>query len=241
MDDSVAGKAALASVRDEIAANPGSERAIADRIVSAVMEQRLPPGTKLSENVLCEAFGVSRDRIRRALLILAERGVVELPSNRGAFVARPSVEDARNVFGARRALEPAIVRMVAERITAAELRALKSCVDDETAAQDAGRRHEAIRLSGAFHVRLAAVAENPVLTRMVAELVARTSLIIALFGASKRSCSEDDHRALIAALKPHDVERAVELMSEHLVHIEKDLALTDVDGGPVDVRAVLSF
>src|SRR5262245_31620384 len=64
-----------------------SEQTIADRIFSAVMEHRLPAGTKLPENVLCETFGASRARIRRAFVMLAEREVVVLQSNRGAFVA----------------------------------------------------------------------------------------------------------------------------------------------------------
>jgi DNA-binding GntR family transcriptional regulator len=241
MDDTVARKTVVAAVRVAADAQAVSEQVITERIISAVMEQRLPPGTKLSENVLCEAFGVSRARIRRVLLILAERGVIELPSNRGAFVARPSAEDARNVFGARRAIEPAITRTVAGKITRAELAMLQKQVDDETAAQIQGQRHDAIRLSGAFHVRLAEIAENPVLARIVAELVARTSLIIGLFRASKRSCSEDDHRALLSAMSSHDGDRAADLMRDHLTHIERDLALPDAAAVPVDVRAILAL
>ena len=63
------------------------ESDIVERIFDAVIEQRLPPGTKLSESALCDAFGVGRMRIRRSLLLLASREVVELHANRGAFVA----------------------------------------------------------------------------------------------------------------------------------------------------------
>ena len=65
------------------------ESEIVERIFEAVMEQRLPPGTKLSESALCDAFGVGRMRIRRTLLLLASREVVELHANRGAFIAYP--------------------------------------------------------------------------------------------------------------------------------------------------------
>ena len=78
---------------DEIA-----EEEIVERIFEAVVEQRLPPGTKLSESALCEAFGVGRMRIRRSLLLLASREVVELRANRGAYVASPTADQAREVF-----------------------------------------------------------------------------------------------------------------------------------------------
>ena len=78
------------------------EKVIVDRIFSAVMEQRLAPRTKLAEATLCRTFGVGRMRVRRALLLLGSQGIVELHSNRGAYVACPSPEEAREVFEARR-------------------------------------------------------------------------------------------------------------------------------------------
>ena len=221
-------------------APPLSEREIADRIVSAVMEQRLPPGTKLSENVLCDAFSTSRARVRRVLLMLAERDVVDLHSNRGAFVAQPSVDNARNVFAARRAIEPAITRAAAERATKVEIATLRRHVDAETSAQAGNHGHDAIRLSGAFHVTLAEIGGNPVLTRIVADLVARSSLIIGLFGAADTSCSEGDHRTLVGAIAKHDGPRAAALMESHLTHIEKDLELADIGPATIDLRAVLA-
>ena len=72
-----------------------AEEEIVERIFEAVIDQRLPPGMKLSEAALCEAFGVGRMRIRQSLLLLSSREVVELQPNRGAFVASPSAEQAR--------------------------------------------------------------------------------------------------------------------------------------------------
>ena len=84
------------------------------QIHDAVIEQRLPPGTKLSEAALCEAFGVGRAKVRRASGV-AGREIVELHANRGAFVARPTAQEARDVFDARRTIEPGIVRQAAAR------------------------------------------------------------------------------------------------------------------------------
>jgi DNA-binding GntR family transcriptional regulator len=220
---------------------PLSEQAITERIFSAVLEQRLPPGIKLPEQALCEIYSVSRARIRRVLLMLAERGVVELQSNRGAFVARPSPEDARNVFAARRAIEPSIVQDAARNIDGEQLSDLRKHAALESAAKASRQRHEAIRLSGRFHVRLAEIAGNPILTRIIADLVARSSLIIGLFGSSAASCFEDEHRTLLDAVAARDAVRAGELMRRHLEHIETDLRLSSVDSGPADLRAVLGI
>lgn len=164
---------------------PGSEDKIVAGIFAAVMERRLPPGTKLPERAVCEAFGVSRARIRRTLLMLAEREIVELRSNRGAFIACPSPNEARDVFEARRTIEATVVRNAVQRITHVKVSALRDHVEMEIAAGTAGNRHEAIRLSGQFHVKLAQFANNPVFVRFVEELVARTSLIIGLFGSPR--------------------------------------------------------
>ena len=216
------------------------ERTIVDGIVSAVMEHRLPPGTKLPEIALCETYGASRARVRRALLMLAGRGVVVLHSNRGAFVASPSPEEARNVFAARAAVEPTIVRNVVDRVTDAEIEELRSHAAGEIAASDAGQRHAAIRLSGSFHIRLAEVGGNPVLARFIEELVARTSLIIGLFGSSGiSSCSETEHGALIEAIARRDADDAAQQMLHHLAHIEAELELRDKPEAVVDVRRVL--
>ena len=77
----------------EISQNPSAdeiaEEDIVERIFEAVVDQRLPPGTKLSESALCEAFGVGRMRIRRSLLLLSSREVVELHAIAAPMLPRP--------------------------------------------------------------------------------------------------------------------------------------------------------
>ena len=170
---------------------PPSDGAIFDRIVAAVMEQKLAGGAKLPEAALCEAFDCSRSQIRRVLVVLAERGVVALHPNRGAFVAKPSADEARDVFEARRAIERSIVLTAASRIDADELSELRANARAGAGAEAVGDRSESIRLSGQFHLRLAEAAGNAVLTRFLEDLVTRTSLIIGLYGSpSARSCSK---------------------------------------------------
>lgn len=221
---------------------PVSDDQIVDRIVAAVMERRLKPGAKLPENALCDAFGVSRSQIRRVFIVLAQRGIVALHPNRGAFVASPTPEEARYVFEARRTLERSIIAETARRITAEQIAEMRNYVAGSAAAAAMDNRGEAVRLSGEFHIQLARVAGNPVTARFVEELVARTSLIIAMFGSRQSfSCSEGEHNELLEALEDHDGERATALMDHHLEHIERELDIQDTEAETTDLREILSL
>jgi DNA-binding GntR family transcriptional regulator len=131
-------------------------------------------------------------RVRRALVLLASQGIVDLHSNRGAFVACPDRKEAHDVFNARLAVEPSIVRGVAVNAGTADLKVLGEHIELEQEARAKRRRRDVIRLSGEFHVKLAQATDNAVLVRIVRELVTRTSLTIGLFANSDASsCKED--------------------------------------------------
>jgi DNA-binding GntR family transcriptional regulator len=229
----------------DVMPNPGSglgspsadpSHRLRDAVQAAIVDHRLAPGTKLSEDEVGEAFGVSRTVVRAALQALAHNGLVTLERNRGAFVARPSKDDAHCVFHARRLIEPDLVRAAAERFLPKHGKHLREHSAREAAAMKAGDRRTAIRLSGSLHLEIADIAGNQILVRFLAELVARSSLIVALYGKSGISaCGVHDHRDIIAALCKKDGERAAELMIEHLHHIDHDL---DFTRGPTVPRAL---
>jgi DNA-binding GntR family transcriptional regulator len=218
-----------------------SEDEIVRRIHDAVIEQRLPPGTKLSEAVLCDAFGVGRARVRRSLLRLASREIVELHANRGAFVACPTPTQARDVFDARREIEPGIVRRAAAGAMPRDLTRLREYLAAEECMHDHPDRRHAIRLSGQFHVLLAEIAGNKVLERMVGELVTRTSLIIGLFGApGTDNCRCGEHDRILDAIASRDEATGARLMFEHLANIEATLDLVGVRDASIDLMSILA-
>lgn len=215
------------------------EEEIVERIFEAIIDQRLPPGTKLLEAALCEAFGVGRMRIRQSLLLLSSREVVELLPNRGAFVASPTAEQARDVFETRLMIEPNVARLAAERATSDDLAMLEQHLLLEHEAHKANRRRDAIKLSGQFHVLLAEIAGNAVALRMVKELVTRTSLIIGIFGSPGVSnCRDEDHDSIFGAFRRKEGEVAARLMADHLRHIEEHLELSGPEEGPSDLVAI---
>lgn len=219
----------------------GTDTVAFTRLYNAIVERRLEPGTKLGEEALCEVFGVSRAQIRRVLLNLAHAKLVELRPNRGAYVAQPSVREARHVFEARRAVEAAIVERAVHRLTEEKIGELAALAAEELQAQERGDKLALIRLSGEFHLCLARIAGNEVLLAFLRELVSRTSLIIATYGAGGESgCSHDDHETITQALRDGDGAAAVAAMLHHLQFIEEQLRLTAEAGPPVDLKTILA-
>jgi DNA-binding GntR family transcriptional regulator len=210
-------------------ANEDRAQAIRDRLRDAIVDRRLSPGTKLSENEVGALFDVSRTVARAALQMLSFEGLVRTERNRGAFVANPSPEEARQLFAARRVVEPGIAATAAERITLADATAFRLQLEKEAdllAELGPSARRAEIKASGDFHLQLAAVAGNAILQRFMEELVARSSLVIALYGRSGASrCGHGDHLAILEALERRDGERAASLMLHHIDHIEADLDL----------------
>ena len=81
----------------------------------SIIEQALPPGTRLPEDVIGKEFGMSRTLARATLARLQLEGLVEAGRKRTATVARPSLEEAKEDFEVRRALEREVIRLVVAR------------------------------------------------------------------------------------------------------------------------------
>ncbi len=214
------------------------DEAVYREVYDAILAHHLAPGTKLAEDALGDVFGVSRTVVRKALIRLAHDGLVEIRPHRGAIVARPTVEEARDVFAARQVVERAIIEALVGQLDAAQLEDLRAMARDEHAAFHSGDRTRWIRLSGDFHLRLADLAGNRVLADFLHELVSRTSLIISLYEQPGTSaCAADEHVALVDALAEGDTRKAIDLMSGHLSACEDKLNLDD-QGETADLAAV---
>jgi DNA-binding GntR family transcriptional regulator len=195
-------------------------------IFDSVMAQRLLPGTKLPEAALCELFGVSRSVVRKVLQKLAHDHIVQLRPNRGAIVAVPTPDETRQIFEARRALEAAIVTLVTQRATAADLAALRAQLQLEHQAVHRFDQPAWARLASTFHLRLAELADNPLLQRYLVETVSRCSLIVALHEPpGNAACEHDEHERIVDGIARGDAAGAVALMDAHLRDLEHHLAL----------------
>ena len=232
-------------VAKEASPEPASKDDIHARIYKAIVEHRLQPGTKLTEERVAELFAVSRTQVRGVLQRLAVEQLVTLVPNRGAFVATPSAAQAHDVLDVRRTLEPGAVRRLIERIAAGEARdavkQLRTLVKREQQAHASGDRRAAVRLSGEFHVLLAELSGSSIYHRMMRELTPLTCLAILTFEApTAAACPNDEHSRLIDAVEAGQVAKAAALMTEHLHHIENALDLSRRDEEPeIDLEVLL--
>ena len=208
------------------AAVPGPTARIVGSITAAIVERRLAPGTKLAEQKLADVFGVSRTLVRQALNQLSRDRLVTLEPARGAFVATPSVEEARQVFEVRAMLEGALARQLAAAITDAQLRELRQHLADEQAAVARADVPGRTRLLADFHVVLARMLGNEVLAELLADLLSRSSLISLMYQSSHSAeASRQEHEAVVEALSRRDGRAAARLMQAHLHNVERNLRL----------------
>lgn len=202
-------------------------RRIMAALTDAIVEHRLPPGARLTEAKLVEVLGANRNHVRAALQKLAaESKVVDLIPNRGAFVAMPSAEEARQVFSARLVLERAVVDQVISRMSAVNRNRLQKQLERERQAMTRDDRQQMIRESGNFHRVLGQLCGNHVLAELNETLIVRSSLIIALYQETPNvRCSIGEHEAVMEALLAGDRNAALRLMEAHMEDIQKHLLL----------------
>lgn len=212
-----------------------------DRLELAIHEHRLAPGTKLGEDEIGEIYGVSRTTVRAALQALSHQRLVEHKRNRGAYVAQPSVREAREVFEARALLEPRTAHSAAKRATPADIVQLQAHIDAEHQALLAGNYGRALYLSGQFHIDIARIADQDTIAAFIAQLISRSSLIIALYWQRRAAmCESHAHSALISAFSDQDGARAEALMKSHLLDLVTSLDLRNKTSAPLSLRDALS-
>lgn len=227
--------------RDGGRARKPTDSEIYRHVYGAIVDHRLPPGTKLPEDALAEIFGVSRTRIRKVLHGLGHENIVKLEPNRGAFVAQPSVREAREVFIARRLIESGIIRDAALSVTRGDIKELDGTIAAERAAAERNDKRGAIKLSGEFHLKLAEVAGNQTLTRFLRQLVSRTSLIIAVYEVPGRSaCHYEEHDQLVRLLASRESDAAAAAMQAHLSSIEASLNLEKHEPAAINLKEVFA-
>lgn len=196
---------------------------IAERVVEAILAQKLSPGERLGEQALAGHYGVSRTMIREALMQLQARGFVEVQSKRGWYVVMPSAEEARDAFAARRIVEAGILAE-AGRPLQKVIRTLRRHVADERRAIDGADAATRAFLLADFHVCLAAQMGHRLLVDVLRDLTARTTLAATLYQSrheAAESCAE--HAAIVSALEAGDTAEARALLLAHIGNVEQAL------------------
>ncbi len=197
---------------------------IVQALTKAIVDHRLQPGAKLAEQKLADHFGVSRTLVRQALLQLSQHQLIRLEPARGAFVAAPSVTEAKQVFAVRRMVEAEMTRLFLQHVTPAKIKTLREHVAKEKKAVDRKDVAGRTELLGDFHVRVADLTGNAVLAQILSQLISRCSLITLMYQSAHAAAhSHDEHEHIVQALADQDETLAVRLMLTHLQNVEAGL------------------
>ena len=203
---------------------PEAEERVVSAVVEAILSHRIAPGARLIERELALASGANRSAIRNGLLRLAHSGLVELSPNKGATIAMCSPEEAAQIFDARVVIEASTVRNLTLNASAAEIARLRAFVEEERLAYEAGKMEDARHLSRRFHLLLAELAGNAVLTGIVRDLINRQPLLSWSRKATKpRFCGNHAHSDIVDAIERGNVDEAARLNTEHLRELEREL------------------
>ena len=218
-----------------------SDEDIYKRILKSIVEHQLPPGARLPEDKLSEAFGRSRTSIRKVLQRLALERIVTIAPNKGAQVNRPTEQEAKEVLDSRIMLEPLLIPDVLTKWSKTTSKHFRSMVAAEKKSEKMEDQAALIQLTAQFHYELAHLSGNSVMADFIEQLCYRSSLIIAAFGTRHSvSCDCGDHLKLIDLLDNNDNKAAQQWMQGHLMHIKSSLKLNISDDQKINFQQLFS-
>ncbi|KUL33967.1 GntR family transcriptional regulator [Streptomyces sp. NRRL F-4489] len=186
-----------------------------EALLDLIATRALGPGQHLVEGELAGHLGVSRQPVREALQRLSTEGWVELRPAQGAFVRRPTEEEAGQLCTVRTLLEAEAARLAAGHADPAGVAELERlCEQGERAVRD-GEAETALALDAAFHTKVTELAGNAVLAALTAQVGRRVRWYAAPVARRRGPRSWAEHRELTAAIAAGDETRAAAVMRAH--------------------------
>jgi len=191
---------------------------LAGKLRFEILTEKLRPNEKLTEQVICDKYGVSRTPVREALKNLETEGLIEMIPNRGSFVVGLSDGDMRDLFILRLQNEVQAVRWAIERRTKDEMEAIEESLDFMRFYTERGDTKRMRSINTGFHRRIASASHN----RLLIESLSRIQDYIR-FSSRVIPCLESDlpvllkeHKAIYAAFKSNDPEAGAQAMKKHI-------------------------
>lgn len=192
---------------------------VAESIREAILQGYFKPGERLDQDLIADELAVSRTPLREALKSLESDGFIEVRPHYGAFVAKVTAQDIREIYETRALLEAEIVRQVTPLIPESALDELEASLSETQAHFDAGNIAKHFESDVHFHDVLASYVENRLLKEMLDSLFNRIC-IARRFAQSKPGThlveSFKEHNAILHAVRRRDAKQAAELMRRHL-------------------------
>jgi DNA-binding GntR family transcriptional regulator len=188
MDSPSAASAVLKSERSRLARSGTAER-VTEILREQITSGLFAPGTRLSEDVIGEALGVSRNTLREAFRLLGHEHLVVHELNRGVFVRVLTVADVTDLYLLRDIVEGSALRIAGVDPTV-DLSKVARAVDDAESAAAGGRWPEVATLDLHFHQEIVALAHSPRLDQLMREALAELRLAFHVMAGTTSSSRE---------------------------------------------------
>ncbi len=189
---------------------------VQEAILRLIQSGDLGAGAKLNEVALATRLGVSRGPVREAFRALEEAGLVRLEKNRGVFVRELRPDEAVELYELRAGLDEIAGRILAPRVTDAELAELGDLVERM---EQAGSIASYFPLNIRFHDRIIEMAGNRPLMATYRRVINEMHLLRrhGLVSGGGLRVSNDEHRAIVAALATRRPDAVVAAMRDHVM------------------------
>lgn len=193
---------------------------IVDRLREAIYSGQLAPNERLREEVLASFLGLSRGPVREALAQLEREGLVIRQPNRGATVARLSLDDLEEVYSLRLVLEQLAMRQAVRNAEPSHFEEMRNVIQTMAAYLDRGiTTQEAATLDVRFHEIIYQASKHKRLLNVWATLRPQIHIFLLsrnVVNVDFREYILPAHQAILDVLLERDETRAVLVIQEHL-------------------------
>lgn len=194
---------------------------VVTRLRGAILNGRLKPGERLSENILARSMSVSRGPVREALSTLEREGLIIVERHRGTFVAWLSREDLEEVYSLRRLMEPLAVQLAIQRAEPAHLDEMQAVVDQMAEATRSGiTGQESAALDMAFHTLIYQAGKHKRLLDFWRDLQSQVHILLLARTVAdpdfQHMGAVEEHQKILDAIKDKNQELALQIMQTHI-------------------------
>lgn len=202
---------------------------LADKVCTylekAIIEGKIPAGTKLTQTELAERFGVSRPPVREAIQRLQATGLIKIVSHKWVVVTLPDRKKVKEIYSAKKLIEGFAVREAAGKISSEEAAQLNSLIQKMEVYAKTEEGDKYIRIAEKFHDLINRVSGNAVIYEIYKRLSKQTLWhrinFLSFSGRLERSFNE--HKRILDVLMQEDKDLAESLMREHIEYSKKTL------------------
>lgn len=193
---------------------------IIEKLRDMISEGELPPGTRVPEKLLCLRFGVSRTPLREALKVLGSEGLVDLLPNRGASVAKLTLNDIEEMFPVMGHLEALAGELACQNATDEEIAEIRLLHSQMVLDYTRSNLSAYFKANQEIHAKILSAARNQALCNAHRALAGRVrhARYLANLSRARWAKAVEEHEEILAALTARDAARLSAILKQHLAN-----------------------